>query len=181
MISSGVTFVERYSFTSFPVKSFWKGISGVGRPELPLLLGLKQGDSREAVGFLYCWLLGAGNQGFVKSILSLSWCDYSHHLPVIDVRFPGRRGEGDERVLVPRLRVPGLLLGGSVRCRGSGHSRVLPGMSNTTGGWSAHGMRQVAVASGRAAPISRWTAGRAAHGGVCAGPDLLLPEIQASL
>ena len=66
-------------------------------------------------------------------------------------------------------------------CRGSGHSRVLPGMSNTTGGRSACGMQQVAAASGRAAPISKWTSGRAAHGWVCAGPDLLLPATRASL
>ena len=68
-----------------------------------------------------------------------------------------------------------------MRCRGSGCSRVLSGMSNTTGGWFARGMQQVAAASGRSAPISRWTSGRAERGGVCAGPDLLLPAIRASL
>ena len=41
--------------------------------------------------------------------------------------------------------------------------------------------RLLVAASGRAAPISRWTSGRAARGGVCAGPDLLLPAIRASL
>ena len=43
--------------------------------------------------------------------------------------------------------------------------------------WNA----EVAAASGRAAPISRWTSGKAAHGRVCTGPDLLLTVVRASL
>ena len=58
---------------------------------------------------------------------------------------------------------------------------AVPGMSNTTGGRSARGMRQVVATSGRAALISKWTSGRAARGRVCAGPDLVLPAIRASL
>ena len=108
-----------------------------------------------------------------------------HHRPAAEGRFLGRRGEGEERFLGRlwlRLGDHDPLLGDSGRRgRGSSHSRVLPRMSNTTGGRSACGMRQVAVASGRAGPISRWTSGRAACGGVCVWPDLMLPAIRASL
>ena len=116
--------------------------------------------------------------------MSIQRCSHSHHLPAVEGRFLGRRGDGEEQVLgrlLLRLGDLGPLLGESVSQRGSDCSRVLPGMSNTTGGRSARGMLQVVAASGRAAPISRWTSGRAAHGGVCAGPDLLLTAVRASL
>ena len=115
-------------------------------------------------------------------------CSHSHHRPGLAGRFLGRCGEGEERLrpgaalslplhlwwrlgdLDPRLR------GGLERRADS--SRSDSGMSNTTGGRSA---RLVAAASGRAAPISKWTSGRAARGWVCAGPDLGPPAIRASL
>ena len=134
--------------------------------------------------FLYCRLLGAGIRGSSIAFWVYPMCGYLHHLPAVEGRFPGRRGEGEERVLGrlwPRLGDPDLLLGGSGRRLGSVGSGMLPGMSSTTGGWSARGMRQVAAASGRAAPISRWTSGRAARGGVCAWPDVLFTAVRASL
>ena len=95
---------------------------------------------------------------------------YSHHLPAGDGRFLGRRGEGGELVL-------GLLLcpldGGLNHLpgvyghrRGSDCSGGLLGMSRTTGGQSARGMRVVAAASGGSAPMSIETSGNAARGGV---------------
>ena len=42
----------------------------------------------------------------------------------------------------------------------------LLGISRTTGGRSAHGMREVAAASGGSAPTSNATSGNAAGGGV---------------
>ena len=84
-------------------------------------------------------------------------------------RFLGRRGEGGELVL--GLLWP--LFGGLNHLPGvSGHrqssdgSGMLPGISSTTGGHSARGMREVAAASGGSAPTSNLTSGRTAHGGV---------------
>ena len=84
-------------------------------------------------------------------------------------RFLGRRGEGGELVLGllwPLLGGLDPLLGISVYRRGSDGSGRLLGISSTTGGRSAHGMREVAAASGCLAPTSSLTSGRAASGGV---------------
>ena len=94
---------------------------------------------------------------------------YSHHLPAGDGRFLGRRGEGGELVLGllwPSAGGLNHLLGVSGHRRGSDCSGWLLSMSKTTGGWSAHGMRAVAAASGISAPTSMETAGNATRGGV---------------
>ena len=52
---------------------------------------------------------------------------------------------------------------GSESSSGSG---VLQGISNTTGGRSSHGMREVEAASGGSSPTSIATPGKAACGGV---------------
>ena len=46
---------------------------------------------------------------------------------------------------------------------------VLQGISNTTGGRSSRGMREVEAASGGLSPTSVATSGKAAHGGVNTG------------
>ena len=94
---------------------------------------------------------------------------YSHHLPTVDGRFLGRRGEGGELVLGllwPRAGGLNHLPGVSGHRRGSDGSGWLLGISRTTGGRSARGMRAVAAASGVSAPTSNATSGNAARGGV---------------
>ena len=96
-------------------------------------------------------------------------CRYSHHLPAVDGRFLGQRGEGGELVLGllwPRAGGLNHLPGVSGHWRGSDGSGWLLGISRTTGGRSARGMREVAAASGGSAPTSNETSGNAAHGGV---------------
>ena len=58
------------------------------------------------------------------------------------------------------------LLGVSGHRQGSDGSGGLLGMSTTTGGRSARGMRAVAAASGGSTPTSKETSGNAAHGGL---------------
>ena len=84
-------------------------------------------------------------------------------------RFLGRRGEEGELVLgllLPLLGGLGPLLGKSMYWRGSDGSGRPPGISSTTGGNSARGMREVAAASGSSTPTSNLTSGRASRGGV---------------
>ena len=94
---------------------------------------------------------------------------YSRHLPAGDGRFLERRGEGGELVLgLLRSRAGGLnhLPGVSGHRRGSNCSGWLLGISSSTGGRSARGMRAVAAASGVSAPTSKEMSGNAALGGV---------------
>ena len=94
---------------------------------------------------------------------------YSHHLPAGDGRFLGRRGEGGELVLGLLWPLAGglnHLPGVSRHQRGSDCSGWLLGISRTTGGRSACGMRAVAAASGVSAPTSKETSGNAARRGV---------------
>ena len=96
-------------------------------------------------------------------------CCYSHHLPEVDGRFLGRRGEGGELVLGllwPRAGGLNHLPGVSGHRRGSDGSGWLLCVSRTTGERSAHGMLEVAAASGGSAPMSNATSGNAARGGV---------------
>ena len=84
-------------------------------------------------------------------------------------RFLGRCGEGGELVLSllwPRGGGLNHLPGVSGHQRDSDSSGWLLGISRTTGGRSARGMREVAAASGGSAPTSNATSGNAAHGGV---------------
>ena len=84
-------------------------------------------------------------------------------------RFLGWRGEGGELVLGllwPLLGGLDPLVGKSVYWRGSDGSGRPPGISSTTGGRSAHGMREFAAAVGGSAPTSNLTSGRGARGGV---------------
>ena len=83
---------------------------------------------------------------------------YSHHLPAGDGRFLGRRGEGGELVLGLLCPLDGglnHLPGVSGHRRGSDCSGGLLGMSKTTGGRSARGMRAVVAASGGSTPKSK--------------------------
>ena len=94
---------------------------------------------------------------------------YSNHLPAGDGRFLGQRGEGGELVLGLFWPLDGglnHLPGVSGHRRGSDGSGGLLGMSTTTGGRSARGMRAVAAASGSSTPTSKETSGNAAHGGL---------------
>ena len=109
-----------------------------------------------------------GNRDLIKSFCLYLGRRYSHHLPGMEGCFLGRRG-GGELVLVllwPLLGGLDPLLGISVYRRGSDGSGRPPGISSTTGGRSAHGMREVAAASGSSALTSSLTSGRAARGGV---------------
>ena len=94
---------------------------------------------------------------------------YSHHLPVEDGRFLGRRGQGGELVLGllwPRAGGRNHLPGVSGHWRGLEGSGVLLEISSTTGGRSSRGMREVAAASGGSTPTSIEMSGNAACGGV---------------
>ena len=94
---------------------------------------------------------------------------YSHHLPAGDGCFLGRRGEGGELVLGLLWPLDGglnHLPGVFGHRRGSDCSGGLLGMSKTTGGQSARGMRAVAAASGGSTPTSKQTSGNAARGGL---------------
>ena len=94
---------------------------------------------------------------------------YSHHLPAGDGRFLGRRGGGGELVLSLLWPLDGglnHLLGVSEHRRGSDCSGGLLGMSRTTGGRPACGMRAVAAASGSSTPTAKETSGNAARGGL---------------
>ena len=94
---------------------------------------------------------------------------YSHHLPAGDGHLLGRHGEGGELglgLLWPRAGGLNHLPGVSGHRRGSDCSGWLLGISRTTGGRSARGMRAVAAASGVSAPTSKETSGNAASGGV---------------
>ena len=114
----------------------------------------------------YYWV---GNQDLVK-VSCLYWgCRYTHHLPEAEGRFLGRLGEGGELVLVllwPRAGGLNHLPGVSKHRRGSDGFGLLLGISRTTGGRSARGMWEVAVASGGSTPMSSATSGNAAGGGV---------------
>ena len=156
------------------------GVAGTSFIARPLTRG-----SGDAIGTSFIADCGGwGIRVLSSTFQSIQWCSHLHHLPAVEGRFLGWHGDGEERVpgrLWLHLGDLGPLLGESVRRRGYDGSRVVPGMSNTTGGRSARGMQQVAAVSGRAAPISRCTPGRAARGGVCAGPGLLLTAVRASL
>ena len=94
---------------------------------------------------------------------------YSHHLLAGDGRFLGWRGEGGELVLGPLWSLDGglnHLPGVSRHRRGSDCFGGLLGMSKTTGGRSACGMRAVAAASSCSTPTSKETSGNAACGGL---------------
>ena len=94
---------------------------------------------------------------------------YSHHLPTEDGRFLGWHGEGGEPVLgliCPRAGDLNHLPGVSGHRSGSDGSGLLLEISRTTGGRSARGMWEVAVASGGSAPTSIATSGNEARGGV---------------
>ena len=117
---------------------------------------------------------------------SIQRCSHSHHRPAVEGRFLGAAWRRRRAVPGSLVTSPGRSRSSSGRFRVSKRLRpfqgsLLPGMSNTMGGRSARGMRQAVAASGRAAPIYKLTSGRAAGGGVCAEPDLLLPAIRASL
>ena len=124
----------------------------------------------EAVGVIFiddC--LKEGNRDLVKSFCLYQGRRYSHHLPVTEGHFLGRRGEGGELVLGLLCHLFGglnHLLGVSGHRRNSEGSGMLPGISSTTGGRSARGMQEVAAASGGSASTSNLTSGRAARGGV---------------
>ena len=88
---------------------------------------------------------------------------------MVDGRFLGRRGEERELVLGllwSRAGALNHLPGVSGHRRGSDSSGWLLGISRTTGGRSARGMREVAAASGVSTPTSKATSGNAARGGV---------------
>ena len=120
--------------------------------------------------FLYLRTAYSGrDRDLVKFLCLYVVSRYSHHPPAGDRRFLGRRGEGGELVLgLLWLHAGGLnhLPGASGHWRGSDCSEGLLAISRTTGGRSAHGMREVAVASGGSAPTSIETSGNAARGGV---------------
>ena len=156
---SGITFI---TFTTFTLLLgwrdrdflYWKVTERVGR----------------AVGITFITeSYFVGNQDFVKVSCLYYGCRYSHHLPVAEGRFLGRREEGGELVLIlfwpragGRSHAPGVF---GYR-HGSDGSGLLLEISRTTGGWSARGMREVAAASGGSAPTSIATSGNAVSGAV---------------
>ena len=94
---------------------------------------------------------------------------YSHHLPAEDGLFLGRRGEEGELVLGLLWSPAGVrnhLPCVSGHRRGSDGSGMLLVISSTSGGRSAHGMREVAAAFGSSTPTSIATSGNAMRGGV---------------
>ena len=121
----------------------------------------------EAVGITFIVdCLKEGNWDLVKSFCLYQGRRYSPHLPVTEGRFLGRRGEGGELVLGllwPLFGGLNHLPGVSGHRRSSDGSGMLLGISRTTGGRSAHGMREVAAASGGSAPTSSLTSGKAAQ------------------
>ena len=159
LIGSGITFILKLLLLFY-----WGGVTGTSFINRSL-----KGVGR-AVGFTFiidCYWVG--NQDLVK-VSCLYWgCRYSHHLPEVDGRFLGWRGEGGEVVLVllwPCAGGQNHLLGVSGHRHGSG---LLLGISRTTEGWSTCGMREVAVASGGSAPTSSTMAGNAVRGGDLSG------------
>ena len=110
-----------------------------------------------------------GNWDLVKISCLYQGCRYSHHLPETEGGFLGQRGEGGELVLIllwPCARGLNHLPGVSGHRRSSDGSGLLLGISKTTGGHSACGMREVAAASGGSAPTSSAMSGKAGRGGV---------------
>ena len=88
-----------------------------------------------------------GNRDLVKISCLYQGHRYSHHLPETEGCFLGRRGEGGELVLVLLWPCAGglnHLPGVSGHRRSSDGSGLLLGISRTTGGRSARGMREVA-------------------------------------
>ena len=124
-----------------------------------------------------------GNQDLVK-VSCLYWGRrYLHHLPEAEGCFLGRRGEGEELVLIllwPRAGGLNHLPGVSGHQRGSDGPGLLLGISRTTGGHSARGVREVAAASGGSAPTSSATSGKAARGGVWVRSELSLTVTMAT-
>ena len=109
----------------------------------------------------FIWDYQYKEQGIrILSFVVPSWyCRYSHHLPKEEKRFLGRRGEGgvsDLGLLEPRdggwNHLPGVS-GHWCGSESSSVSGVLQGISNTTGGQSSCGMREVEAASGISIPI----------------------------
>ena len=164
LLGSGITFIELLLLFFF-IRFYWGWVTGtffINRSQTEVF--------GEAVGITFIVdCLKEGNRDLVKSVCLYQGHCYSHHLPVTEGRFLGRRGEGGELVL--GLLWP--LFGGLNHLPGvSGHrqssdgSGVLLRISRTTGGRSAWGMREVAAASGGSAPMSSLMSGKAARGGV---------------
>ena len=107
-----------------------------------------------------------GNRDLVKVSCLYQGRRYSYHLPETEGRFLGRCGEGGELVLIllwPHAGGLNHLPGVSGHRRSSDGSGLLLGISKTTGGRSARGMREVAAASGGSAPTSNVMSGKAAR------------------
>ena len=50
-------------------------------------------------GFPLLLTARGGESGVRQELFEFIQCGHSHHLPAVEGRFPGRRGEGEERVL----------------------------------------------------------------------------------
>ena len=171
-MGNGITFILSLLLLFF---------TGVGWPGLPLLTGHWKGLGGQS-GSPLLWLPLDRESGSCQGILFILGCRYSHHLPEVDGRFLGRRGGGEMVLVLLWPRAGGLshLPGVSGHRRGSDSSGLLLGISRTTGGRSARGMREVAAASGGSAPTSNATSGNAARGGVWAGSGLSFTAILAT-